>query len=106
MLGGVEKPQGTQEGCVDFVFSPHSFPWAKVTELCLHLLKHPTPSAEFFVNKPEFPLPCTMAPSQFPSLLQFSPIISLGNNMRKLCCFTPSDLISLDACQVLGINHT
>ena len=41
----VEKPENTQEACVDFVFSLHSSPWAKVTELCPDLLQCPTPSA-------------------------------------------------------------
>lgn len=52
------------------------------------------------------PCPRPMAYFWFHSLVLFGLIVSLGNNMRKLRCFTPSDLISLDAFQVWGINHT
>ena len=52
------------------------------------------------------PRPRPMAYFWFHSLVRFGLIVSLGNNMRKLRCFTPSDLISLDAFQVWCINHT
>lgn len=102
----VDEPRRTRQGCVDFVLSLPSVPWAKVTELCLYVPRHPVPSAGFFVNKPQLPDPCPAALPWFPPPPQFSLIAALGNNMRKLCRFTPSDLISLDAFQIRGINHT